>query len=149
MALKPIPQHDGAERERGAVPDSAIHYGNMGGYGSRPFNPVEYAAETCRINAAMETRIADAQEQAGNEFLAFFRGLLQGHTVTNHQVYISAGMGASSVYVRNLRTGKEDAVDDVVAPIGVYVLLQEIDQALDWDWAGYLNGKVLAGPGIE
>lgn len=148
MALQPIPQHDGVERERGAVPDSAMYYGNMGGGGSRRFNPVEYAAETQRIIDAMETRVAQAHEAAGVEFLVFFRGLLKAHTFTNHQVYISAGMGCASVYVRDLRTDDKYPVSDLVGARGVYQLLQEIDQALDWDWAGYLNDKVLAGPGV-
>jgi hypothetical protein len=117
----------------------------MGGYGSRRFNPVEYAAETCRITDAMETRVAEVHEQAGGEFLAFFRELLKDHRTTNHRVYISAGMGCASVYVRHLRSGEQYPVSDIVGARGVFVLLQEIDQALDWEWAGYLDEAVLAG----
>lgn len=150
MTLKPIPQHDGEDRERGRVPSLEGTSSPYSHGWSRRFNPVEYSAVAVAIEQELEEKTELLRKEASEKFLAFFRGLVEPYDFTNHRVWISAGMGVASVYVTDLRSGEESSVEympDSCAR-GVYLLLQEISQSLDWDWAGYLDRKILSKESI-
>ncbi|MCQ4311730.1 hypothetical protein NAV33_07450 [Pseudomonas stutzeri] len=148
MKLLPIPQHDGVERPRGAVDDREVVFGSYSGTGSRRFNPVEYAAQTVALEEELEAAIEAAREATAAKFLAFYRELLKPYRISTHRVVVCAGMGMSTIDVTNLRTGKTEGVEFLPShwDRGVYALLREISQALNWDWAAYLDGEVIAGP---
>jgi hypothetical protein len=146
MALKPIPQHDGVERKRGSIDDLDRTYSVYSNSFSRAFNPVEYAAVTVQLEEELETAIENAREATSEKFLAFYRELLKHHCFKNHRVWISAAMGMASVRVTNLRTGVAVTPEhESWGNRGVYTLICEISQALNWDWAAYLDNKTLVG----
>jgi len=149
MALLPITQHDGVERLRGAVDDREVVFSPYSGHGSRRFNPVEYAARSVELENELEAAIESAREAAAAKFLAFYRTLLAPHCIANHRIVISAAMGLATVDVINLRTGETESVESQPCDRGVYTLLREIDQALNYDWAWHLDGSLLAGPELE
>lgn len=146
MVLLPIPQHDGSERKRGAVGDGEMVFSPYSRTGSRRFNPVEYAARSVALENELEAAIESVREIAAAKFLAFYRELLAPHRIANHRVVIRAAMGLATVDVTSLRTGETESVEFQPCDRGVYTLLREIDQALNYDWAWHLDGALLAGP---
>lgn len=146
MALQPIPQHDGAVRVRGSVPSTEEVRSPYSSHYSRRFNPVEYAAVTVRLEQELEDAIEAANEAASVKFLAFYRELLRPYQVTQHRVWVSAGMGMATVSVTDLRSGETVTPEHEGMNRGLFLLICEISQALNWPWAAYLDGKTLAGP---
>jgi len=80
------------------------------------------------------------------KYLAFMRAQLQGFNLSNHQIFIRAGMGIS--FLEAVSHNGETAVADMRSTLPVVQRLQEIDQLLEgkWDWAHYLDGKSLNPP---
>jgi hypothetical protein len=137
MRLEPIPQVDGFDgRKRGAAAD--WHTGNVSGARSRSINPVEHSAAFCELDDELEAAVSAVHERMARRYLAAMRAMPAPYNTSRHVITIRAGMGACHIDVSG-RT-----VSDWEGPgRGLYVLLEEMAQALQWHWAGHLNGECL------
>lgn len=137
LALDPIPQRDGFEqRQRGAMTN--WHIGNVSGARSRSGNQVEYSEAFSKLDDSMHEAIAAVHEEFAKRYLSALRSMLAPYNTSRHVITIRAGMGASHIDV----SGR--MISDWEGPRrGLYLLLSEMAQALEWDWANYLDGERL------
>ena len=126
--------------KRGAVPDCESTPGyplsNGARTSSRRHNPVEASKTFQKLEEQQEDAIERVLERSAKRFLKYFRKLVTSHNYSRHVITISAGMGMCTVQVDG------DWVDNKPNR-GAYLLLQEIDQAMNYDYAHYLDGERL------
>lgn len=113
---------------------------------SRALNPMERSKEAERINQAMDEQIERAKQRASVKHLRFIRKQLKGFDLHGHQVWIEASMGTCGVRIESRRSGKQQWAHELqgAGRSVVAAVLQEIDQYLDYDWACFLDGELLA-----
>lgn len=125
---------------RGAVSDNELQRGYPLNSGARTYsrrhNPVEASKAFQKLESQQEDAIERVHERSAKRFLKYFRKLLKRHNYSRHVITVSASMGMCTVdvdgeWVRNK------------PPYGAYLLLQEIDQAMNYDYAHYLDGERL------
>lgn len=126
--------------KRGAVPDTELTQGYTLNSGARTYsrrlNPVEAEKVFKKLGDGMEDSIELVRARFAKKFLKYFRKLVKRHNYSRHVITISAAMGLPTVAVDGVWV-------DNKPHRGAYLLLQEVDQALDWDWAAYLDGERL------
>lgn len=131
MKLIPI---KGAEHiKRGA--NERWHTGNISKTPSRGFNPVEQGV-TRKLEADLEAALEKVFKRHAQKFLKQFRKLVAAYKTHNHKIEIVASMGYCIVTVNG-------ALLQDKPQRGMYVLLAEIEQAMNWEWGAYLDGERL------
>jgi len=113
---------------------------------SRALNRTESLQILGRLDTEYSELLEKVHHQMSRKYLAFMREQLKGFNLSNHQIFIRAGMGIS--YLEAVSHNGETAVADMRSTLPVVQRLQEIDQLLEgkWDWAHYLDGKLLNPP---
>lgn len=109
------------------------------------------------INEVAEHAIDAARKTQARRFLRRFRLMLKDTNLNRHQLFITSGMGSTSIWVMNL-DGDSPAYrfDDMRCTKGnsyerrvhayllePMVLIQEIEEALCWEWAHHLDAQPL------
>jgi hypothetical protein len=142
---KPARQHIAPEPLPG-VPDYVKrgarhdwHTGNVSGDTSRSSNALESAPAFQALDDAMQAAIEGVRRQHAQTFLRELRTLLAPYNTSRHAITIDAAMGSCCLKIDARLFSEHDS-----GPArGVYLLLAEITQFLNWDWCAYLDGARL------
>ena len=132
MKPKPIPGAENAPR--GAV--NKWHVGNISGQASRGFNAIEMAGVTDTYESLLEDAIEDVRKHYSTKFLKYFRELVAQYKTHNHEIVFQCGMGLCSILINN-------TLLQYFPSRGIFALLYEIEQTMDWGWGSYLDGEKL------
>lgn len=123
--------------KRGAKED--WHSSSMSRGSTRSLNWVEAQPHLGHLSDAMEEEVQRVRARHAHNYRDFLIQLLAPHDLSNHKVVISAGMGSCSLDINGR------SVDDFRHHRTPLVkLLEEIEQALDWDWASHLDKMRIA-----
>lgn len=85
-------------------------------------------------------------EEEAERMLELFRGALYQHNTGRHVITINSGMGMAGVWVDGIAWydfGRTMPMSSWRLSLPIVATLNWIHDNLDWDWAAYLNGKVL------
>jgi hypothetical protein len=125
----------GAEHvKRGA--NNKWHTGNISGQQSRGYNAIEAGGVTIKLEHKLDEAVERLHELHSKRFLKYYRKLIAGYKTHNHVIEISANMGDSTIKVNG------NLLQDYYSR-GMFTLLYEIEQTMNWEWSAYLDGEKL------
>jgi hypothetical protein len=113
--------------------------GGMNGGLSRAFNPVEADPKFAKLRDIREDLVRKVDLRIAQKYLAYYRKRLKPFNTKRHVITIAAAMGATSLRVNGKEVIYPDRYD--FRPGELTYLLAELDQALTWEWACYLDGE--------
>lgn len=115
---------------------------------SRPATALEERGDFRRIEENYGNAKAKVDERTGRSYLKLFRRLVAKHNTKNHagKIKIYAAMGACGITIGEHMLAHDSRWNgfqhrEKTTPL--MVLLHEIEQALDYDWAWTLDGEAL------
>jgi hypothetical protein len=129
--------------ERG--PKGIYSFGMLGGT-SRSLNHTERDEKLSEIDDSLINAYGDARRNHAMRYLRRLCQILTPFNLSQHEVRIGCGMGATWLELRDRRVdGRQTNVDELRSRGLVVDQLKEIDPYLEgtWEWACYLDGEVL------